>query len=139
MPSTDETEIRELLNEMTDAWARGDATAYGARYQADATFTNVFGTFHVGHEEFDLRHDEVFRGIFRGTRVTMDIRKLRFLRPDVAVLDVDAGLFGAQIQPPGVTAHPDGAFRTCLLMVLTKQHGRWEIAAYHNVWRPAGH
>jgi uncharacterized protein (TIGR02246 family) len=137
MPSADETEIRKLLDEMTDAWARGDATAYSARYQADGTFTNVFGTFHVGREEFDLRHDEVFRGIFKGTRVTMDIRKLRFLRPDIVVLDVDAGLFGAKIQPLGVTAHPDGAFRTCLLMVLTKERGRWEIAAYHNVWRPA--
>ncbi len=103
MASAEETEIRAMLDEMTDAWARGDATAYGAHYQADGTFTNVFGTFHVGHEEFDLRHDEVFRGIFKGTRVTMDIRKLRFLRPDVAALDVDAGLFGAQIQPPGVT------------------------------------
>ena len=81
MASAEETEIREMLDEMTDAWARGDATAYGAHYQADGTFTNVFGTFHVGHEEFDLRHDEVFRGIFKGTRLTMDIRMLRFLRP----------------------------------------------------------
>ena len=59
----------------------------------------------------------------KGTRLTMDIRQLRFLRPDVAALDVDAGLFGAQIQPPGVTAWPDGSFRTCLLMVLTKERG----------------
>jgi len=138
MANAAETEIREMLDEMTDAWARGDATAYGAQYQADGTFTNVFGTFHVGPDEFNLRHDEVFRGIFKGTRVTMDIRKLRFLRPDVAALDVDAGLFGARIEPPGVTAWPDGSFRTCLLMVLTKEQGRWEIAAYHNVWRPAG-
>jgi uncharacterized protein (TIGR02246 family) len=138
MASAEETEIREMLDEMADAWASGDATAYGAHYQADGTFTNVFGTFHVGHEEFDLRHDEVFRGIFKGTRVTMDIRKLRFLRPDVAALDVDAGLFGAQIQPPGVEAWPDGSFRTCLLMVLTKERSGWEIAAYHNVWRSAG-
>ena len=138
MASAAETEIRDMLDEMTDAWARGDATAYGAHYQADGTFTNVFGTFHVGHEEFDLRHDEVFRGIFKGTRLTMDIRQLRFLRPDVAALDVDAGLFGAQIERPGVTAWPDGSFRTCLLMVLTKERDRWEIAAYHNVWRPPG-
>jgi hypothetical protein len=25
----------------------------------------------------------------------------------------------------------------CLLMVLTKDHGKWWIAAYHNVWQSA--
>ena len=70
-----------------------------------------------------------FAASSEGTRLTMDIRQLCFLRPDVAALDVDAGVFGAQIQPPGVTAWPDGSFRTCLLMVLTKERGRWEIAA----------
>ena len=138
MANTDENEIRQVLNEMTQAWARGDAKAYGARYQAGGTFTNVFGTFHVGREEFDVRHDEVFRGIFEGTRVTMDIRKLRFLRGDVAVLDLDVGLFGAPIRPPGVAVGADDALRACLLMVLVKEGGRWEIAAYHNVWRSAG-
>ena len=138
MPDADENDIRQLLNEMTEAWARGDAEAYGARFQADGTFTNVFGTFHVGREEFNVRHDEVFRGIFKGTRVTMDIRKLRFLRADVAALDLDVGLFGAQIRPPAVSAGADGALRACLLMVLVKEGSGWEISTYHNVWRAAG-
>jgi uncharacterized protein (TIGR02246 family) len=137
MPSAAENEIRELLAELIDAWRRGDAAAYGARFQAGGTFTNVFGAFHVGREEFDRRHEEVFRGIFRGSTVTMDIRKLRFLRPDVAVLDLDTGLFGAKLRPPGVEAGADGELRASLLMVLTKEGGRWEIAAYHNVWRSA--
>jgi len=131
----DEAAIRQLLDELTDAWARGDAKAYGARFRADGTFTNVFGTFHGGRDEFDLRHDEVFRGIFKGTRVTMQIEKLRFLRPDVAALDLEVGLFGAKIEPPGVRRGADGALHTRLLMVLTKERGGWEIAAYHNVWQ----
>jgi uncharacterized protein (TIGR02246 family) len=136
MSSADEMEIRELIGELTAAWKRGDAKAFGARYQADATFTNVFGDFYVGRMEFDRRHDEVFRGIFKGSTVTMEIRKIRFLRPDVAVLDLNTRLSGVAAPPPGLPVGSDGALRSSLLMVLTKESGRWEIAAYHNVWQP---
>jgi uncharacterized protein (TIGR02246 family) len=137
MPTADETEIQQLMRELTEAWNRGDVNAYGARYLADGTFTNVNGGFYVGRDEFDRRHDEVFRGPFKGTTLTMTTRRLRFLRPDLAVIDVDTGLFGAPIQPPGVQAGADGALRACLLMVLVKENEKWWIAAYHNVWRSA--
>jgi uncharacterized protein (TIGR02246 family) len=131
------TEIQQLLGELTDAWDRGDASAFGARYRADGTFTNVSGGFYVGRDEFNLRHEDVFRGVFKGTRLSMTIRKLRFLRPDIAVVDLDLGVFGCHVRPPGVQVGPDGTLRTCLLMVLTKDHEKWWIAAYHNVWRSA--
>ena len=137
MPNADETEIQQLLGELMDAWNRGDASAYGARYRADGTFTNVNGGFHVGRDEFNLRHDEVFRGVFKGTTLSLTTRKLRFLRPDIAVVDIDVGVFGCHARPPGVQAGPNGALRTCLLLVLTKDDGKWWIAAYHNVWQAA--
>jgi uncharacterized protein (TIGR02246 family) len=107
MPSADETEIHRLIGELTDAWRRGDATAFSARYRADGTFTNVNGGFYVGRDEFDRRHDEVFRGVFRGTTLSMTIRKLRFLRPDVAAVDVDLGVLGCHARPAGVHVGSD--------------------------------
>jgi uncharacterized protein (TIGR02246 family) len=138
MLSADEAEIQELLGELTDAWNRGDTGAFGARYRSEATFTNVNGGFYVGRDEFNLRHAEVFRGVFRGTTLALTVRKLRFLRPDVAIVDIDVGIFGCHARPPGVQVGSDGALRTCLLMVLTKDAGKWWIAAYHNVWRSTG-
>ena len=38
MASPDEIAIRQLMDDMTDAWNRGDARAFGARYRADGTF-----------------------------------------------------------------------------------------------------
>ena len=137
MPGVDEKEVQQFLGELTDAWNRGDASAFGAHYQADGTFTNVNGGFYVGRDEFNLRHEDVFRGVFKETTLSMTVRKLRFLRPDVAVVDIDVGILGCRARPPGVHVGPDGALRTCLLMVLTKDHGNWWIAAYHNVWRSA--
>lgn len=137
MSNADETAILELIEAMTAAWRRGDAEGYGARYQAEATFTNVFGDFYVGRGDFDRRHEEVFAGIFKDTMLSMQIRELRFLRGDIAVADIVTTLAGAKIRPPGVEVGPDGALHSALLMVLTKEQGLWEIAAYHNVWQSA--
>jgi ketosteroid isomerase-like protein len=40
MATNDEAMIHQLINELVEAWNRGDAEAYGARYLDDATFTN---------------------------------------------------------------------------------------------------
>ena len=82
MANADEAAIREMIEAMSAAWRRGDAKAYGGRFGADATFTNVFGDFYVGRQDFDRRHEEVFAGIFKGSTLSMQISKLRFLRRD---------------------------------------------------------
>lgn len=137
MPSAEEMEVQQLLRNLVDAWKMGDATAYGSRFRSDGTFTNVNGAFCVGREEFDLRHDEIFRGIFKGTTLSLTIRNLRLVRADVALVDIDVGIFECRVRPPGIEIGPDGALRTSLLLVLTKEQGKWLIAAYHNVWRSA--
>ena len=137
MPTADEREIQKLIDELTDAWRRGDAKAYGARVVPEATFTNVNGEFYVGREAFDRRHAEVFRGVFRGTALAMTVNKLRFVRPDVAIADIDTEVSGAQLRPQGVTVGPDGVLRSRLLMALVKENEVWWIAAYHNVWQAA--
>jgi uncharacterized protein (TIGR02246 family) len=137
LATADEAMIQQLLDGLVDAWKRGDTKAYGARLLADATFTNVNGMFHESREEFDRRHEEIFRGALKGTTITLTPRKVRFIRPDIAIVDTDCGVFGSSVQPPGVQVGADGALRTCLLilLVLVKESGSWWIAAYHNVWR----
>ena len=137
MTNNDEAMIQQLINELVDAWNRGDAKAYSARYLDDATFTNVNGMFHVSREEFDRRHDEIFRGALKGSTITLTPRKIRFIRPDVALVDLDCGVFGTKVQPPGVQAGTDGSLHTSLLLALVKERGSWWITTYHNVWQAA--
>jgi uncharacterized protein (TIGR02246 family) len=137
MPAADESEIQALIEELTGAWKRGDAKAYGARFMPDGTFTNVNGEFYVGREAFDRRHAEVFRGVFRGTALALTINKLRFVRPDVAIADIDTEVSASPLRPLGVAVGPDGVLRSRLLMALVKEHGAWWIAAYQNVWQAA--
>jgi len=137
MATTDEAAIAQLMTELVEAWNSGDAPAYGARYRADGTFTNVNGTLHVGREEFIRRHEDIFRGYLKGSTLGLTTKQLRFIRPDVAVADLGTSLSGVPAPPPGVQPGPGGALHTCLLMVLVKEDGLWWIAAYHNVWRAA--
>src|SRR5215472_18490409 len=135
MAANDEAMIRQLISELVDAWNRGDSEAYGARYLKDATFTNVNGMFHLNREEFNERHDEIFRGAMKGSTITLTPRKIHCIRADVAIVDLDCGVFGTNAQPPGVQAGADGSLHTSLLLVLVKESGSWWIAAYHNVWQ----
>jgi uncharacterized protein (TIGR02246 family) len=137
MATGDEAAIQHLMDDMTAAWNRGDAKAYGARYRADGTFTNVNGTYHSGREEFDHRHADVFRGMFKDTTLSMRIRTLRLVAANVAVVDIETTIAGCEAKLPGADIGDDGALHSCLLWVLVKDGGEWWISAYHNVWRAA--
>jgi len=119
--------------ELTDAWNRGDARAFSARFAADGSFTNVLGIVAYGREIFELRHAEIFRTIYQGSVLQQSIGRLYFIRPDVAVVDVDAAVSGYLRLPPGVQAANDGALRAKLQLVVTREDSEWWIAAFHNV------
>lgn len=129
----DQRSIERLITSLGDGWARGDADAFARWFVNDGTFTNVLGLFFQGRDAFRERHDVVFKTMFKGSTLTLRIETLRFIRPDVAIADLNADLRGVTAPPRGLAVMPDGAIRTKLLMVLVKEHGEWWISAYHNV------
>lgn len=127
-----------MAHSLADAWNCGDAAAFGARYRADGTFTNVNGTYHFGRDAFNRRHAEVFGSVFKGTTLSITIKTLRFIVPGVAVVDAETTISNCRTAMPGMHVDVGGAAHTSLLMVLIKDAGDWWITAYHNVWRRAG-
>ena len=103
------------------------------RVTEDVSFTNIFGTVRFGREEFIQRHKEIGQTFFKGTTSKSSITKLRFLRPDVAVVDVYGELSGFQNLYPGLPVGKDGILRNRLLLVLVKENGVWWITEFHNV------
>ena len=75
--------VDQLLGEIAEAWNAGDARAYGARYCADGTFTNTDGTLDLGRDEVVHTAEKAFQGILAGTKLSLAVRKLRLVRPDV--------------------------------------------------------
>jgi uncharacterized protein (TIGR02246 family) len=132
-PSTDEARIRQIIAEEESAWNRADAKAYGSRFEEDGGFTNVLGAVYYGRRAFEERHAAIFATVFKDTLVSMRVQKIRFIRPDVAVVDIDTEMTGFKALPPGIHAPADGVLRTRLQQVMSKERGDWWIAAYHNI------
>jgi uncharacterized protein (TIGR02246 family) len=125
--------IRLLLDREEEAWNRGDAAAYGADFIDGCWATNIRGEMLDGIQPFILRHEQIFTGIFRGSRLKLDIVRLRLLDENVALVETDCRLSGFQALPPGVHPTPEGHLLTRLLQVLVRQGGAWRIAVYHNI------
>lgn len=132
--STDEKTIRDMLNQEVTTWNAGDAVGYSQHCTDDCTFTNVRGMFFKGQKAFEQRHAEIFRGEFRGTVLKQEVVSIKFLRPDVAVVETltTVSNFPGPV-PAGVHADENGAIHTRLLQIFVKSGGEWKIATYHNV------
>lgn len=133
--ASDESAVRSIVRDEIAAWNRGDAVAYSRHFAADGTFTNIAGQFFTGYDAFLKQHEVIFEGRFKQTRLQQDIVSLKFVRPDVAVVEVltsVSGVVAAQLAP-GTSGDAAGRLRTRLLQVVVKQGEEWKVVAYHNV------
>ncbi len=122
---------QEIVDAMADAWNRGDAEQFTARFSDDGAFTNIYGMTFVGRQAFRDRLAGLFER-YSGSTTSMKVRTVRLARPDVAIVDVDC--VGEPISkfPPFTPADEKGIVRMHLLMVLVNEGGRWLICAFHN-------
>lgn len=130
--SPDETAVRNIIQEEITAWNSGDATAYSRHFGTDGTFTNIRGQFFTGRQPFIQKHDDLFKGPFHGSTLKQDVVSLKFVRPDVAVVEVLTSVTGIPKLFPGTNTDDKGRLRTRLLQVMVKDGGEWKITAYHN-------
>jgi len=129
----DETAIRKIIQDEVAAWNRGDATAYSRQFATDGTCTNIRGQHFSGHDAFLKQHEVIFEGLFKNTTLQQDVVSLRFIGPDVAVVETLTSLSGMPKTAPGTAADSKGRLRTRLLQVVARQGDEWKIVAYHNV------
>jgi uncharacterized protein (TIGR02246 family) len=129
----DETKIRAIVQSEEDAWNRGDAEAFAEHYAENGSFVNVIGQQLYGKKAFVGQHAMIFSTIYKGSHNVFTVSKVTFLRPDVAVVEIDGALTGALRTPPGLKEFADGALHVKLMEVMTKEKGSWVIAAFHNV------
>lgn len=131
--TTDEAQIRAIVEEQVTAWNAGDAVAFSKSFAENGSFTNVRGTVFYGHKAFEDRHREIFTGFFKGSKLAMSITRIRFVRPDVAILDLATELSNLSGAPPGVRPNAAGRIRTRLQQVFVNDGGVWRVESYHNV------
>lgn len=136
--SADEAAIKAVMTDRFLAgWNAHDAHLFASAFSEDADFTNVRGMSASGRATIEKLHAEIFERLFKQSHQTAEVKKIRFLKSDVAVADVRWEMTGA--------LDADGKqrpYRTGLLaLVFTKSGGQWLITVMHNAeftpWVPA--
>ena len=131
--SPDETALRNIIKDEINTWNRGDAVGYSKHFAAGGTFTNIRGQFFTGYPAFLKQHEVIFKGIFRKTTLNQEVVSLKFIKPDLAIVETVTTVSGAPQAPAGVTRDSRRRIRTRLMQVAMKSGGAWTIVAYHNV------
>ena len=126
---TDENAIRTVLDRFVDAWNRHDARAFAAVFAEDADFTNWRGTGATGRAKIEAFHAPMFATIFSKSHQEHTDIKIRFVRPDVAAVDVRWKMTGATDQQGNPRPEREGL----LSFVMAKNAGQWEIVVMHNL------
>jgi uncharacterized protein (TIGR02246 family) len=121
----DEAAIRQIVQQVQDGWNNHDGKAFAAPFAADADYVVVNGMKIKSREEIEKGHTGIFKTIYKDSHNTATIKGIRFLRPDVAIVHVEWHLeFRA-----GEEMKKGQAMNT---MIMTKDAGKWSIAAFHN-------
>jgi uncharacterized protein (TIGR02246 family) len=112
----DELAIRKVLADTTAAFNQHNRYLNPEATTDDFDLVNPPGTYTSG--KADLQ--DAFRGAFRNARMVATVDRIRFIRPDVALVDGTFEISGSEISPA-----PKG-LRT---IVMVKENGRWMITA----------
>ena len=131
----EKAEILNILQDEKTSWNAGDAEGYSRHFSRNGTFTNILGMFFQGREVFYNKHKEIFDGVYHGTKLEQEVTSIRFIHPDVAIVETLGSLagFSESGPPPGIRLDEKGQLSVRLLQVLAKTGGSWQIESYHNV------
>jgi len=131
--SSAEETIRKIIVDQAAAWNAGDGARYSTPVSEDVSFTNLFGMVMYGKAAFKTRHSDILSTFYKGTTKSHVIRKIRFVTPEVAIVDINNEIRGVKTMPAGISVPADGILRTQLMEVFVLHKGNWLIEAYHNV------
>ena len=122
--------LERVVGRLEAAWNAMDGPAFAAPFAADADFVNIRAEHFRGRPAIAAGHTAIFRTIYAGSTVHFTVEAARLLRPEVALVHVHSWLD----VPGGLLA---GRHEARFSLVLTKEPGGWEIAAFHNTLEPA--
>jgi uncharacterized protein (TIGR02246 family) len=118
-------DVLAVLTDAYSAWAANDAEAFAALYIEDATSV-LPGAFRDDRDTIRDQMAAAFAGRLKGSTVVDKPQTVRFPKPGTAVVVSESCVVMA-----GETSVPDDRWVRAT-WVLTKQDGKWYIAAYHN-------
>jgi uncharacterized protein (TIGR02246 family) len=127
----DEKAVKATISKMQDLWNKHDINAYNNMHTEDATLVNPEGVFCANKAEIVKMHLQANEVYFKFTSVAIDIQKMRFVSPEVALVNVkyNITMTGEATMADGTRANKGDKHSAALLHVLVKKNGSWQISA----------
>lgn len=123
-------EIKQVIADVERGFNTNDAALMNKHLAPDAAAVNVMGIRLVGVEEIMAASEKGLAGPLRDQYARYEVRDVRFVRPDVALVHKEA----FAITKDGEPIDLDHAMNA--LYVLVKDNGTWLIAARQNTLVP---
>ena len=119
----DEAVIRESVKQMESGWNTKSGALFAKPFAEDADYVVINGNHIKGRQVIETQHQRIFDTIYKDTTLTLNVKHIRFIRPDVAVVHVGA--------------HRDGPTKelnqgAIITMVMSKEKEGWRITAFQN-------
>lgn len=118
--SEDEAAIQTIVKGMESGWNNKDSAEFTKNFAADAHFADVKGDLVKGRSTAEEVLRKPFQTVYKDMIMDLNVQQIKFLRPDVAIVDIILTSHARQDPTATSTAH--------LLLVVDKNNGKWEVA-----------
>ena len=121
--AADEAALRENVKALETGWNTKSGAAFAKPFAEDADYVIINGMYIKGRATIEAAHQRIFDTVFKDTTISLTVKQVRFLRPDVAVIHA--------------TGHREGPTKdltqdAMLTFVMMKEKQGWTIAAFQN-------
>jgi uncharacterized protein (TIGR02246 family) len=120
---SDEDMIRARTDEFELAVSNGDAKAIGALFVENSDLVDQAGTMHHGRAAIEERYQKLFEGPYKGAQANLEITSVRFVRPDIAIIDGTYELAGMK----SAEGQDLPALKGMYTNVSVKENGQWML------------
>lgn len=111
-----EQEIKARSAEFAAAWQKHDAALIAAFYTVDGDIVTGNGRVLSGRDGIEETLRDAFDNALKDSTYTATVQKVKLIKPDVAIVDYDAELKGANADEPR---------KFHMVGVLVKQGDKW--------------
>jgi len=125
-PDVVESKLQSLLRRVLAAWERGDGRALAAEFADDGDIVFFEGSCLQGRPQIEAVMQHLFETTLRGTRYLAQVKALRFVTPEVALMQTLGGVVF-----PEETIIP---VERCSIQtfVIVRIRGTWSVASFQN-------
>jgi uncharacterized protein (TIGR02246 family) len=123
--TSEERALHTLVYQLESSWNAGDGDAFAGLFADDADVIHILGGYYTGRDAIRAGHRMIFGTIYKGSTVHYRVEKIKFLRPDIALVFLRQHLQFAE----GSVADELDARPT---IVAEKLDDRWRIVTLQN-------